>query len=175
MEREPDVAAMAELVRSTLDRGRVRELRDETWFRWRFRNPLCDYRYLVHRSGRDRELTGYLVIQEHGPDHDTGLNVVHVRAESPSVARRLLRALVSARHAADPINAWISPADPSFARLLTAHGFHLPGDPDPPWVPPALLVLPLREPEGNPRDGLSIAELSGPADWDLEMTASDFY
>ena len=52
--------AMADLVRRTRHDGRIRHVRDESYFAWRFGNPRASYRFFFF--GRNA-LEGYLVLQ----------------------------------------------------------------------------------------------------------------
>jgi len=52
--------AMAELARRLRTDGRIRHVRDEQYFNWRFQNPLSDYRFLFWENGR---FDGYLVLR----------------------------------------------------------------------------------------------------------------
>lgn len=57
----PDGPALASLVDRLGHRGRLRHLRDERFFAWRYRHPLHRYRLIVARL--DREVKGYLIVQ----------------------------------------------------------------------------------------------------------------
>ena len=50
---------MAELAERIGYDGRIRHVRDEQYFSWRFQNPLSEYRFLFWDNGR---LDGYLVL-----------------------------------------------------------------------------------------------------------------
>lgn len=174
VEREPRPAAMAALAATGLP-GAIQERRDETYFRWRFANPLCRYRFLYHLEGRWwPRVTGYLVVQEHGPEHDTSLNLVDWAAKRPRILSDLLSTLDSARADADRVHLWISPARPEEVETLSAAGFQAEPPLEPPYASPALLVLAL-PPHASGPDASTLREVSRPDAWDLRMTASDFY
>lgn len=59
VEAAPRADAMADVVARLGHDGRLRHVRDETYLRWRYRDPLHEYRFLV--QGADR-LRGYLVL-----------------------------------------------------------------------------------------------------------------
>ena len=59
-EQSPRVAAMAELIERLPYDGRIRQVRDEAYLSWRYRNPIRQYRFFYYeRAGR---LEGYLVL-----------------------------------------------------------------------------------------------------------------
>jgi hypothetical protein len=59
----PRPAAMADVVRRLPYDGRIRHLRDEAYFAWRFRQPLARYRFIYKPSGGGGALDGFLVLQ----------------------------------------------------------------------------------------------------------------
>jgi len=81
--------AMAALVaRARLD-GRVRHVRDEEYFAWRFTNPRRHYRFLFY--GDDESLEGYLVLQTWGVNSKV-VNVVDWCAPDAAIAAELFEA-----------------------------------------------------------------------------------
>jgi GNAT superfamily N-acetyltransferase len=60
VERAPRPEAMAELVERIGSDGRLRQVRDQEYFAWRFQNPLSRYRFLFWG---DAVLEGYLVLR----------------------------------------------------------------------------------------------------------------
>lgn len=58
--RAPRPKEMAALVERTATDGRIRHVRDEQFYAWRFQNPLSEYRFLFYEEER---LEGYLVLQ----------------------------------------------------------------------------------------------------------------
>jgi GNAT superfamily N-acetyltransferase len=63
---EPLPDEMAALVRQSGHDGRIRHVRDEAYFQWRFRHPRPRFRFLFHRS--PAAIDGYLVLQHKGGD-----------------------------------------------------------------------------------------------------------
>ena len=58
--RQPEPENMAWLVRSIAHDGRIRLARDSAYLRWRFENPLQDYRFFYSEGD---SLNGYLVVK----------------------------------------------------------------------------------------------------------------
>jgi hypothetical protein len=88
---EPPLDAMSELVERIGTDGRIRHVRNRTYFEWRFQNPRSRYGFLIYGSG---SLEGYLVLQESasGYSDPTRLNVVDWEATSTLALDRLLEA-----------------------------------------------------------------------------------
>lgn len=89
VETVPPAEAMADLVARLGHDGRLRHVRDETYLRWRYRDPLHEYRFLVR--GTDR-LDGYLVLQAHRTEPERGIRIVDWEATTSEVRMDLLRA-----------------------------------------------------------------------------------
>jgi GNAT superfamily N-acetyltransferase len=89
VEATPQVEAMADLVARLGHDGRLRHVRDETYLRWRYRDPLHEYRFLV--QGTDR-LGGYLVLQAHRTEPERGIRIVDWEVTTSEVRMDLLRA-----------------------------------------------------------------------------------
>ncbi len=172
--REPLPQQMAALAASVPARGTIRERRDASFFEWRFSNPLCSYRFFFLAEGQPGQLAGYAVLHAHGPEHDTGINLVDWEASTPEALTVLLEAI---RHVArnERITTWPTGADPRLVAVLAENGFRSAPAPEPPAVRPALLVLPLRETETIESREVGGADPLKLENWDLRMTASDFY
>jgi GNAT superfamily N-acetyltransferase len=89
VEAAPPVDAIADLVARLGHDGRLRHVRDEAYLRWRYRDPLHEYRFLV--QGNDR-LDGYLVLQAHRTEPERGIRIVDWEATTPGVRIALLHA-----------------------------------------------------------------------------------
>ena len=59
-EKAPRLGAMADLVARLPYDGRIRQVRDETYLEWRYRNPIRQYRFFYYERGGKVE--GYLVL-----------------------------------------------------------------------------------------------------------------
>ena len=59
-EKAPRPKAMADLIKENGYDGRIRQVRDEPYFAWRFNNPRSEYRFIFWE---DTGVRGYLVLQ----------------------------------------------------------------------------------------------------------------
>lgn len=60
VEKTPRSGEMAKLVNKAETLGRIQHVRDESYFTWRYQNPLSQYRFLYWK---DAEMKGYLVLK----------------------------------------------------------------------------------------------------------------
>jgi GNAT superfamily N-acetyltransferase len=101
--------------------GRIRHVRDQSYFGWRFRNPLRSYRFLY--AGGDR-VEGYLVLQrslsEH--EHTNRVSIVDWEAEREPVLEALLNAAID--YGRFPVlSAWRPGVESATGQLLDRYGF----------------------------------------------------
>jgi GNAT superfamily N-acetyltransferase len=119
VETAPPVEAMADLVARLGHDGRLRHVRDETYLRWRYRDPLHEYRFLV--QGTDR-LNGYLVLQAHRTEPERGIRIVDWEATTPEVRMDLLRAALE-RGRCPSLTVWAATLPRETEAPLAALGF----------------------------------------------------
>ena len=82
---------MAALVERIPYDGRIRHVRDESYFDWRFRNPLNDYRFIF---AGDEVLDGYLALKGLVNRRNRRVNIVDLEAINERVQEALLRETV---------------------------------------------------------------------------------
>ena len=116
---------MAELVERIGSDGRIRHVRGAEYFRWRFANPTCRYRFLYWSDGG--RLDGYLVLQTSILSFKFGVNIVEWEATLPSVREALLRAAVERGHFHD-LRVWSSCLSEDSRALLRKLGFRRVGE-----------------------------------------------
>jgi len=94
-ETQPRPDAMARLIQRVGHDGRLRHVRDQSYFSWRFHNPCREYRFLY---AGDAELDGYLVLKRSVDCFESahGVSIVDLEAVSGSVKATLLKAAVTA-------------------------------------------------------------------------------
>lgn len=172
IEREPRAEAMAELIRRLEAPARLRHRRDAGHIRWRYQNPLCQYRFLFLE--KDSRLEGYLALQ--APMSASGLTarIVDWEASHDDVERALLD---QARRLGqfDTIDTWSATLSPSRAANLARSGFRRVEEPSGHSYRRALLVRSLNasgEPSERVFAGLDLTDLQS---WDLQMIDSDGY
>lgn len=119
VETVPRADAMADLVARLGHDGRLRHVRDENYLRWRYRDPLHEYRVLVH--GADR-LGGYLVLQAHRAAPERGIRIVDWEATTPALGMDLLRAALEWGRFAELI-VWTATLPRETDESLAALGF----------------------------------------------------
>jgi GNAT superfamily N-acetyltransferase len=152
---------MESLVNRLPSDGRLRHVRDQKYFGWRFRNPLRDYRFLY--AGGDR-LEGYLVLQR-ALGRDDRVSIVDWEAARDSTLEELLTAAID-DGLFSVLSAWRLGASPAIERLLDRRGF-VPAD----WSKSVLVrSVPSADLEG--RWTLAGRALDDASQWDLRMIYS---
>jgi len=170
----PQPARMAELVRRLPQDGRIRHIRDEQYFTWRFQNPLSCYRFLFWEEA---QLEGYLVLQTKATAHDATawVNIVDWEATNESAALELLDAALAWGELKE-LEIWtatitegvkIRLADRDFcfrnrtgSAVRDAHGEHL-------------MFHPLPSEYGQAYNNQTSRHLADLASWDIRMIYSD--
>jgi acyl carrier protein len=112
--------AMARLIQRIGHDGRLRHVRDRSYFDWRFRNPFREYRFLY---AGDEELDGYLVLKRE--KHAQDVSIVDLEAINGGVRAGLLKAAVTAAAFRD-LSIWTSTADAQLLEQLAALKFERP-------------------------------------------------
>ncbi len=112
----PRPEAMAELVERIGTDGRMRHVRDQQYFAWRFQNPCSSYGFLFWD---DAGLEGYMALQtgRGGP-----VRIVDWEATHPRVLEDLLYAAIDRCHSAGLV-IWPATLHERAKRLLKAAGF----------------------------------------------------
>jgi hypothetical protein len=112
---------MAELVERIGDDGRIQHVKDESYFGWRFRNPLSRYHFVFWD---DPQLEGYLALQM--PNQTDGakvsLNVVDWEASNIDVLAGMVQAVIR-RGAVSHLVLWSSTLSSEKIALLRRQGF----------------------------------------------------
>ncbi|MGH7768276.1 MAG: GNAT family N-acetyltransferase [Candidatus Binatia bacterium] len=166
----PRPKAMAVLIDRIGHDGRVRHVRDESYFDWRFRNPICEYRFLY--VGKDI-LEGYLVLKRKigGPGPFPRVNIVDLEATSGAVQAALLEAAVGAGAFAELV-VWSATANDQLVKQLDAKGF-VPIDQElTGFGCPCILVRATKDECLDEDWRLGETRLLDPANWDMRMLFS---
>jgi GNAT superfamily N-acetyltransferase len=167
MRTAPLVREMEGLVRRLPRDGRIRHVRDETYFTWRFRNPLRSYRFLY---AMDEKLMGYLVLQR--PRATLGpplyrVSIVDWEAETNAIRAELATAAIE--HGRFPeLCAWRLGLSAPAAGMLESHGF----EPVRSQYETSILVRSLREEDSEVPWLLGGRSLDDGGQWDLRMLYS---
>jgi acyl carrier protein len=121
IDNRPRPRAMADLIARIGYDGRVRHVRDERYFEWRFRNPLREYRFLY--IGGD-VLDGYLVLSKAvGLAESSRVFISDVEFMNSSVQAVLLKAAAMAAGAFSELVIWSATANSEMRGQLRAVGF----------------------------------------------------
>jgi hypothetical protein len=170
---------MAALARDLTSDGLIRHVRDAEFFTWRYRNPLCRYRFVYVWRNR---LAGFAVLQTHVRREPGWAHLVDWEA----VDARTFGVLVGAVLREDGFNwldLWSRSLTLEFRTVLAGLDFAFP-------APPATLGRAHRTRKGRPAvlilaaaDGagdrqaprIGDRRLSHLADWDLRGIYSDFH
>jgi hypothetical protein len=121
VERAPRPKAMAKLVKRIGDDGRIQHVKDESYFGWRFQNPLSRYQFVFWDDPR---LEGYLTLQVPNQTNGTkvSLNVVDWEATSVQVLSGMLQTVFRWRSVSD-LTLWSSTLSSENIALLRRQGF----------------------------------------------------
>lgn len=117
--KTPLIREMSELVARLPRDGRIRHVRDETYFAWRFGNPLCNYRFLY--AGHER-LRGYIVLQQSPSVSGDRASIVDWEGESDLIRAGLLSAATESGRFPE-LYVWQLGASPSSTQMLEHNKF----------------------------------------------------
>ena len=123
IEKAPRPAAMAELIQSIGQKGRLHHVKDEQYFTWRFNNPLSQYRFLFWD---DDGLQGYLALQAQlDPIQGGGrwVNIVDWEAKQSEVFKSLLQATVQLGNF-EHLTTWSATLAKETQELFKSMGFY---------------------------------------------------
>jgi GNAT superfamily N-acetyltransferase len=175
VETAPRPEAMAKLVERIGNNGRMRQVRDQQFFTWRFQNPLSLYRFMLWEGD---ELEGYLILQTPAVmGDDNWINIVDWEASSKEAQTDLLRA---ALHWGDfdTMTIWSASLPDEVKVLLSECNFHFLEEAyslENALYCPSILVRPVR-PEMLQRDWVfADRQLLDMSNWDVRAIYSDDY
>ena len=172
VEEAPRAEAMTELVERITNDGRLRHVRDQAYFAWRFANPRSAYRFLFWTNPR---LEGYLVLQARLYSDRAKINIVDWEAASMRVRADLLEAAIHGGKFAE-LNIWSSTLSEETQALLTDAGFDTANEPRSVTRNyPAILVKALGDRVSKDQWIVAGRRLTDVADWDIRMIYSDSY
>jgi hypothetical protein len=119
VQKTPLTREMAQFVARLPRDGRIRHVRDETFFAWRFSNPLHNYRFLY--AGRE-QLRGYIVLQQSPSVSGDRACIVDWEAESDMIRAELLSAVIEYGQFPE-LCIWQLGASAAAAQLVDRHRF----------------------------------------------------
>jgi GNAT superfamily N-acetyltransferase len=171
LERDPRPDTMGELV----DAGGsplIHHVRDATYYRWRFRNPRSEYRFVYWHESR---LEGFVVLQVARGARSADLRIVDWEASRPDILEGMLLRLVRAG-GYDGLTIWSATLPEAVRGLLSRLGFSSRdeslGNPD---YRPGLMAVGPGGSDLQLADAVDARLLRDPARWGLRMAYSDAY
>ena len=169
----PKPEEMAELVDRINNNDRIKHVRDQQYFKWRFRNPLSRYRFLYWN---DTRLEGYIVLQTSVyTDNICRVSIVDIEASSETVLRDLLNSAINFGNFRF-ITIWTSTLKEDINSLLKNIGFKILnkkiGVAD---ARPTVLVGATNFEISNEERVLFNLQLLDLKNWDIRMIFSDTY
>ncbi len=181
VERNPRLEVMAELVERIGNDGRIRHVRDQQYFAWRFQSPLSAYRFLYWQGAR---LEGYLVLRTSVYPHrfGEGVSIVDWEATNLQIRADLLQAAVLWGNFSQ-LTIWSETLPVEVKRVLQGTGFELSNDAKSLGYSyraganrTGVLVRPVREEMLRETDWvLGDRRLLNLDDWNLRMIYSDSF
>jgi len=170
LELLPRPEAMAELVEARGGDARIRHVRDQQYFAWRFQNPISKYRFLYWEDSR---LRGYLVLRTSIHGYNPDVEIVDWEAANGSVRADLLHAAIEWGNF-DSMTLWSATLPVETKALLKDAGFQMARQGDSfARSTPTVLIRPVQDEMLNEDwvcDGLRVLDLQN---WDLRMIDSD--
>jgi acyl carrier protein/GNAT superfamily N-acetyltransferase len=166
---EPRADAMARLIRRLDYDGRLRHVRDEPYFNWRFQNPLHEYRFLYVGG---KELDGYLVLKRRldRPDPCPQVSIVDIEGISIHIQQALLKTAVAPGGFSELI-IWTATVSEKILVTLRDLGFRL-LDEELVAGLPCFLVRPINDDQLGKDWRLKDLRLLDPFNWDIRMLYS---
>jgi hypothetical protein len=166
--------AMADLAKRIGYDGRIRHVRNEQYFSWRFQNPLSEYRFLFWDNGR---LDGYLVLygKVYPPDNEEVASIVDWDAINGRVWQDLLQAAIQWGNF-NYISIWTASLSEDVKRILRNAGFAFrekTGSATRDVRGENILVKTINPTKQQADWKLGGRDLMDPANWDLRTIYSD--
>jgi acyl carrier protein len=163
----PRPKAMADLIGRIAYDGRIRHVRDETFFDWRFRNPLHEYRFLYLGGS---ELVGYVVLKWSCAARPSTprVQIVDLEAATGSALEALVEAAVEAGSFSE-LATWQATRPRAVVDALARAGFEAAAGGGAVHHQPRILVRCLAEARPHQEwtlHGVPLLELSR---WDMRM------
>ena len=176
LSKTPRPVAMAELAERIGTNGRIRHVRDEKYFSWRFQNPLSEYRFLFWEKG---QLDGYVVLHtKSGPYSDvTWAYIVDWEVTNEKVWSDLLQTVIQWGNFAE-LYIWTATLSEDMKSVLKKFQFifsNKTGNVSQDIQGENILVKPLGQKIQQTSLALNGRNLLNTADWDLRMIYSDAY
>ena len=129
-------ADMADLIERLPYDGRIRPVRDDCWFAWRFDDPFACNRFIYCDDGG---LQGYAVLQARRNRPRDHITVIDIEAASPQIWRRLIQFAIRCV-SVDRLKIWTASFEDSERETLRKAGFNAVPISQNPALPRAVLI-----------------------------------
>lgn len=173
VEKAPQPKAMADLVERIGSDGRIRHVRDQRFFAWRYKNPLSLYRFFFYK---DAKLEGFLVLQTSAFAVDSNwVDIVDWEATNTQVLADLLQAAIQRGNFHRLVIRWATLTDEEKIQLKD-QGFVFPEEIDGPasdTYRPSVLVRPVHQEKLSGDWTFGNRRMLDVADWDVRPIYSD--
>jgi len=166
LEKKPRPEAMAMLVSRQGYDGRIRHVRDQQFYAWRYQNPLSEYRFLFWEKGG---LKGFLVLQQVLHNNSDAIQIVDWEAASVEVLSDLLQTVIH-WGGFGSISIWSLTLADDMIKVLTRHGFSGAGKSNSSESSTRIIVKPLHSGGHWSMGGRDLLDISN---WDLRPIYSD--
>ena len=168
---------MADLVSAQAEEdGRIRRLRDEAFFRWRFRDPSSRYRFVYVE--RDGDLVGFAVLQRRPPpSKDHSLHLVDWGIGGDFTWKELVGVVLDhADRIQQDLITWAATHPPDAGAVLAEFGFEPRKEPGPlAGSRPTLLVRKIGSDDASESWSVAGQPVDDVSGWNLRMTDSDIF
>lgn len=173
VEADVPAAELADFVAALPGDDRIRRVRDERFFAWRYANPLHEYRCV--RAVRNGRLCGYLIVERalSGLANPRRSHIADWEAESAEVRADLLRFVLEAGRPVELVT-WQEASGAEGRRILADCRFRPVDAAQTKRGLPSILVWPV-VPDADPaRLRLGDRSLLDPASWDLRLADTSY-
>ena len=162
--------AMAELIQRIKHDGRIRHVRDEQYLKWRYMNPLHEYRFVY--AGEPR-LDGYLVLKRNISDlaDSSEVSIVDWEAINTDLLEKLLQSVLLGGKF-NRVVAWEANLSNDFRKILGKYDFKLELQKGVLQQRPALILRSIRDNHDQSRQSIAGRHLLDFSDWDIRMIYS---
>lgn len=172
VELTPRPQAMSELVERIGSDGRIRHVRDQQYFAWRFKNPISQYRFLYWE---DSSLDGYLVLQTSVYRDRLKISIVDWEATNMQVRTDLLQTAIHLGNF-NVLSIWSATLLDEIKILLQNTGFNPQKEVKSiTKFRPTILVRPVRDEMLKTNWVIANRRILDLESWDLRMIYSDGY
>jgi GNAT superfamily N-acetyltransferase len=173
LDKHPRPKMMAEFINRIDTNGRIRHVRDEEFFKWRFQNPRSSFRFIFWEES---QLSGYLIL--HAQAYKPGvITIVDWEAENEKIRTEILKTAIEMGKF-KILSLWSGSLSADTRKILSDFDFDFvepSGDPDQDADLSHILLKPTRQEKLHDGWAIGDSDLLELANWDLRAIYSDSY